>query len=259
MQVTAVNTDIPEWLHPHMKYFCDCGGVFCDDGPIDEKGVMKLTQRWCSNPYCPHHMAEKVDALAKYFGVEGVGPKTAYDDIRMYKMRNHLEVLKMWFREKPSVYLYQAAELSYLYGVDSKWKEWLGAYNSYESYLADTRYVPDIITDNLEYLKECASYFDIKKSTLNKTVIKIMLTGSMSGFTSRKNFLDALNEEYKDYFRIEDNKKTVRDTICLVKEPTTTDHGKTQIALANRIPIVTSLEFISILENMKGEMQNADA
>lgn len=259
MEVTAVNENIPDWLHPHMKYFCDCGGVFCDDGPYDYNGVMKLTQRWCSNPYCPHHMAEKVDALAKYFKVDCVGPKTAYYDILTHKMKNHLEILGIWFREKPEVYLYQAAELSYVYGVNSKWKEWLGGYNSYDSYLSNERYIPDVILDNIDYLRECTKYFKIKSATLNKTVIKIMITGSVHGFNSRGDFLDALNTEYKDYFRVEDNKRTVRDTICLVKEQESVDYSKTQIALNNNIPIVSSLEFISILENMKGEMQNANA
>ncbi|MCM1440598.1 MAG: hypothetical protein NC131_15585 [Roseburia sp.] len=254
MKITALNEDIPSWLKPHMKKFCECGvGVFVDDGPIGYDGVMKLTQRWCSNPKCPYHMAEKVNMLAKYFGIDGVGAKTALQDILMYKFTSHLDALKFWYAEPPEVYLYQAAELSYIYGVDSKWKDWFGKYSTIDDYLQNTTYVPEVVLDNLEYLRECISYFRIKKEGLSGVVIKVMLTGSMHGYSSRSEFLAAINAHYKGVLRVEDNKKTVRDTVCLVKEPDSVDYSKTQIALDHNIPIVSSEEFLAILESLGGE------
>lgn len=254
MKITALNEDIPAWLKPHMKQYCDCGaGMICDDGPVGYDGIMKLTQRWCSNPRCPYHMAEKVDMLAKYFKIDGVGAKTALQDILMYKFKSHLDALKFWFAEPPEVYLYQAAELSYIYGVDSKWKDWLGEYSSLDDYLRSVQYVPEVITENEEYLRECFTYFRIRKDTLSGVVLKIMITGSMHGYSSRGEFLAAINNHYKGVFRVEDNKKTVRDTLCLVKEPESVDYSKTQIALDHNIPIVSSQEFLAILENIGGE------
>lgn len=256
MQITAENPDIPDWLKPHMKMFCECGGVICDDGPYDAHGVMMLTQRWCSNPECMFHLARKADELAKYFHIDGFGPKTAQKDIVGYGIKNHLEFLRFWFSEPPEVYLYQAAELSYVYGVDSKWKEWLAPYTSYEEYIAVTDDVPYVILSNLDYLMECAKYFRIKKTPLSNVVIKVMITGSMLGFPSREAFLNGINEEFKDYFRVEDNKRTVRGTVCLVKEPNSVDYSKTQIAVNNNIPIVSSKEFIGILSDLRETMRN---
>lgn len=254
MQLTVLNNDIPDWLKPHMKLMCDCGaGAICDDGPIGYDGIMKLTQRWCSNPLCPYHMAEKVNELAKHFNILGVGSKTALEDIRMYKFKSHLDALKFWFAEPPEVYLYEAAELSYIYGVDSKWKEWLGGYTSLDDYFANERNIPDIVRSNEGYLRECISYFRIKNEALSNRVIKVMMTGSMHGYSNRQEFLDAINELYKGVLRVEDNKKTVRGTICLIKEEDAVDYSKTGIAVANDIPIVTSKEFLAVLRNIGGE------
>lgn len=253
MQLTALNEDIPDWLKPHMKQVCECGaGAMCDDGPIDGNGVMKLTQRWCSNPKCPYHMAEKVNELAKYFGVVGIGTKTALADIQLYKFNSHLEALKFWFAEPPEVYLYEAAELSYIYGVESKWKDWLGPYSSLDEYLATAQFIPVVVMQNIEYLRECISYFRIKQDALSSNVIKVMITGSMHGYSSRIDFLNSINEVYKGVLRVEDNKKTIRDTVCLIKEVDAVDHSKTQIAIDNNIPIVTSQEFLAILGNIGG-------
>lgn len=254
MILTFDNENIPEWLKPHMQAFCKCGGVMVDDGPINWDGTMRLTQRWCTNPHCPYHMAEKVQMLAKYFDVSGVGEKTALSLVKGYGFKNHLQALGFWFPVKPEVYLYEVAELSYIYGVESKWKDWLAGYNNFTAYFSEEAYPAPIALENRKYLEECASYFRIKKDSISKSVLRVMLTGSLQGFSSRDVFLNAINEQYKDYFRVEDNKKTVRGTFCLIKEPNTTDYSKTQIAVLNDIPIYTSAKFIKLLAMMKEEL-----
>lgn len=254
MKITYDNDDIPAWLKPHMKMFCDCGAVMADDGPVGYDGVMKLTQRWCMNERCPYHMAEKVEALAKYFRIEGVGNKTALDMIKSYKFRNHLQALPIWFQTAPEVHLYEVGKLAYIYGVDSGWKEWLAGYTSFAEYFSVCSDIPHTVWQHKDYLFECERYFRVKRERLSQQVLRIMLTGSIHGYNSRSEFLQAINEEYGKYFRIEDNKKTVRDTYCLVKEPNTVDHEKTVIAINNNIPIMTSAKFVRLLQMMKEEL-----
>lgn len=258
---TVDNTNIPEWLRSNMQWLCKCGYEIVDDGPVGADGVMKLTQRWCSNPNCPYHMAEKVVMLARRFGIDGIGPATAREMIRIYKFKSHLDALRFWFAEKPSVYLYEVAEMAYIYGTDSKWKEWLGGYTSIDEYVRKVRFPEEEVLMNREYIEQCCAYFNVKGEALNSIVLKVMITGSIDGFSSRQEFLSAVNNHYKDHFRIEDNKKTVRDTICLIREPYTADHSKSDIAIRNGIPILNSKEFIAMLDSIieEGGTNNADA
>lgn len=256
MKITYYNEDIPDWLKPHMKIFCECGAPMCDDGPVDAYGKMALTQRWCMNPQCPYHMAQKVVMLADYFEVEGVGEKTAQDMVLGYKFHTHLQALPYWFQEKPTVYLYEVAQLSYIYGVSKDWKDWLASYRSFEEYFEREPIIPWVALNNKEYLLECEKYFNIKKDVINANVVKVMITGSIHGFNSRSDFLEAVNQEFKDYFRVEDNKKTVRDTVCLIKEPESVDYSKTAIAQENNIPILNSKEFFGYLSSLREELKN---
>lgn len=259
MKITYDNTDIPDWIKPHIRTFCDCGGVMVDDGPIDSFGVMKLTQRWCSNPKCPYHMGEKIQLLAKYFGVVGVGEQTALDMAKGLHLQNHLQALAYWFPSRPEIHLYEVGILSYIYGIDSGWKELLAGFTSFEEFFASDKYIPEVVWSHREYLLQCEKYFRVKQERIRQEVLHIWLTGSMRGFNSRKDFLEYINDKYKDYFRIEDNKKTLRNTYCLVKEDNSIDYEKTNLAVINDIPIMSSAKFLKLLERMKEELDNENA
>lgn len=256
--MTYCNENIPDWLKPHMRLFCECGAPIADDGPIDVYGNMALTQRWCMNPQCPYHMARKIMMLAERFNVEGVGEKTAEDMAIGYRFKNHLQALDFWFDKKPEVYLYEVAQMAYIYGMDKGWKELLAGYRSFDEFFREVPNRPWLVDKNEQYLRECEQYFTIRKDVLSRRVIKVMLTGSIRGFNSRADFLMGINEKYKDYFRVEDNKKTIRDTVCLIKEPESVDYSKTDIAKNAGIPVLTSAEFITVLEQLKGEFENED-
>lgn len=261
MIITEFNYDIPEWLKPHMRTLCKCGSYIVDDGPVGYDGVMKLTQRWCTNPTCPYHMGKRIEELAKYFKVEMVGEVTALNMAKTYKMKNHLEALKFWFNKKPEVHLYEVGKLAFIYGLRGKCEEVLSGYTSFEQYFNCSNNIPDELWCNKEYLLECSKYFNIKQKALPSGVLNIMVTGSIRNFRSRGQFIETLNDTYSPHFRIHDNKKTVRNTFCLVKEDESTDFEKTGIALANGIPIMNSAEFIALLEQLKGELdyENEDA
>lgn len=247
---TALNNDIPQWLKPHMKLYCECGNPIVDDGPVDYRGVMKLTQRKCADPLCPYHMAEKMNLLAKRLDIKGIGSATCLDIIKQYNIKNHLEVLKMWFTEKLKVDLYEVGEMSYIYGIDSKWKELLAGYTSFEEFFENAYNIPEIVLNNKELLIHNQKYFNIKNKPMTRSVIRVMITGSIKGFSSRGEFLDTLNKHYEGKFRIEDNKKTVRGTLCLIKEPESVDYTKSDIAIKNGIPIVSSADFMKLLEEV---------
>ena len=80
----------------------------------------------------------------------------------------------------------------------------------------------------------------------------------LNTFSPKKNAaFEFCEAEY--FLAYKDNKKTVRDTYCLVKEPNTVDHEKTVIAINNNIPIMTSAKFVQLLQMMKEELMKEEA
>lgn len=248
--LTKYNENIPDWLNPYINKECpSCGAPLVDDGP-EENGVIKLTQRWCPNNYCPAHMSHKIVALANYLNIPNIGPATAEAMVRLRGLKSHLEAIPhMTDGVKPEVYLWEVGIMAQLYGIANKWKELLLGYETFEDYFDKEPCVPYGVMVNKEYLIYAEKFFTLKKP-LSKSVIKIMISGSIQGFSNKNDFVPWLNERLGQYIQVMDIGKRQNDVDYLVKEPFTADHSKTGIAIANGIPIVSSAEFVTILTNM---------
>ena len=71
--LTINHHDLPNWLLDNLNKYCpECKAPLFDAGPEDEFGNTQYTQRYCANPYCPGHMAEKISYLATYLKIPGV-------------------------------------------------------------------------------------------------------------------------------------------------------------------------------------------
>lgn len=245
MGLTAYNTDMPAWLFDNINKMCPhCGAHLMDDGPV-VNGVLQLTQRYCINPHCPGHLAHRMDILAKRFGVKGFGPETALSLCKAYKYKNHLEILKKWFPDsKPKVHLWEVGDMSMIYGFSGSWKELVMGYHSFEEFFRMAMMIPPAIQYNKDYLFYCEKFFDIKEP-LSKNVINIMMTGSISGFSNRSQFVEAINMTFGKYVQVIDVGKRIRNVSYLVKEEGTVDHSKSDLARAHDIPIVTPMEFLT--------------
>lgn len=249
--MTKYNLDIPDWLSLYMEKECPaCGAPLVDDGPPNDTGGVLLTQRYCPNNYCPRHMAHKIVNVAKYLGIQGYGPATAEDMVRLNKLENHLQAIPLLMQgERPRVYVWEVGIMAQIYGLSSKWKEILLGYKSFEEYFEKAKSIPNDLVLNKKYLMYAESFFDLKEP-LSKRVIRIMISGSITGFSNKHDFVPWLNERVGQYLQIMEVGKRKTNVDFLVKEPTSVDHAKTGIALEAGIPIVSSKQFLVIILEM---------
>ena len=248
MTMTKYNQNIPDWLFPYVNKECpSCGGPLVDDGPLQYDGSFAMTQRYCPNPYCPGHMAQKIVNVAKYFNISGYGPATAEDMVRLYHLKSHLEAIPKLFSEgKPTVYVWEVGILAQIYGISTKWKELLLGFYDFKEYFEQAKYVPPELLANKDYLIYAESFFNLKKP-LSKKVIRIMISGSIEGFTNKHDFVPWLNEKVGQYIQIMEVGKRKTGVDFLVKEPYSADHAKTGVAIEAGIPIVSSKEFLQVI------------
>ena len=73
---------------------CSCGGHFL----LNEA----MTQLRCSNPICPYHMAQKMDAMLKQLKAKDIGPSTCETIIMENGLVHHTQVLELGIYDMPS-------------------------------------------------------------------------------------------------------------------------------------------------------------
>lgn len=230
---------IPEWLKPYFKEKCSCGAEILNS--------YNLTQRKCSNFYCPEHMKHRAVIMAKYLGVMNVGPATAADYLSAYHLKCHVQLIPIWFEEPPELYLWEIGKLAFIPRLSEQWKELASDCYTFEEVLMKPRM--EWLKPWLNYLNFVKKFFKVKKP-LAKTTIKVMLTGSILGYSNRGNYIRALNEKYGQYFQIMDIGKRKSNCDFLIKEEFTVDHSKSALAASANIPIVTSAQFNAFLAEL---------
>lgn len=252
--LTKYNHNIPDWLFPYMKKECPaCGAPLVDDGP----GI-QLTQRWCPNAYCPRHMALKIVNIANYLGVPGYGPATAEDMVRLNNLKSHLQSVPLLMQgERPHVYVWEVGIMAQIYGISNTWKELLLGYKSFEDYFARAQFIQPWMAQNKDYLLYAESFFDLKEP-LSKKVIRIMISGSINGFSNKHDFVPWLNDRVGQHVQIMEVGKRKTGVDFLVKEPSSVDHAKTGVALEAGIPIVSSQEFLQVIVEMLKAQNNKE-
>lgn len=247
MVLTMYRTDLPEWAKSKIKTTCSYCGAFI----ADNSDTGATTARWCVNPSCPGHMMHRMKFVADFLGVKNFGPETALSYIRSHKCTNHLEILKEWYKEeKPLMTLAEVATLACVegYGATQANQE-LNVYKSFDEYFSNPLRVHTALKGKLEYLNECASYFNIKPP-LSQRKILVMGSGSFNNFENRDAFFRLINEAYGQYVQVIQTGKRKTGVSFLVREKNCVDHAKTQIAKECHIPIVTPSEFVAIIASM---------
>lgn len=230
---------IPDWLQVHIKDTCP----YCNS-PIYNNAA--LTDRYCTNKYCPGHLAHKIDALAKRFGIKGYGVASAHSDIRIYRVKMHTQMIPIWFRTPPNLYLHEIGEICLVKGHQKRWREYCNGCSSMRQVLRKPN-IPAEIRAAAPVLYLTEAYCNVRPP-LEGRRINIMMSGSFDGYRSRADFVTEMNRLYGDIVQLVDVGKRKTGVVYLVKEDHATDHEKSAIANAMGIPIVTPRDLKEKLE-----------
>lgn len=220
-------TQLPEWLRNNIRSKCDCGYPIIDNE--------LLTQRYCSNPNCYKHMGARIDVLAKKMSMKGIGPAAGEEMARNTK---YLTPVPYIIKGKPIKSLSEIAELCDFYGVSKQWSEILRGINSPEG-LRGTEYewcIPG--------LEEAMEYFTVRETMKSELTLYVWITGSIDNYSNRDEFIADLNLVFEPIITIVNNRSTIAGTSALIKESYTGSSSKTEKAIKNGIPILTSEEFL---------------
>ena len=231
--------EVPEWLKSYINETCPYCGALIANSPA-------LTDRYCSNPKCPEHMAHKINVLAKRFNIKGFGIASARTMIRRYKLKTHLEAIPIWFETKPELSLHEIGEICLIKGHQKRWREYCEGYDNMLQ-VAMSKRLPEDIKEQTATLLIAGNLCKVKPRLLGSR-INVMLSGSFEGYRSRKDFITKMNELYGDVVQLVDVGKRKTNVDFLVKENYTSDHEKSAIAAAAGIPILSP----SIMEEKLG-------
>ena len=244
MNISILRKDVPDWVMKNWLLRCP----YCGDTIFDNGDTGATTARWCPNRRCPGHMSYKMVELAKFFGIKGIGPKTALSIIQSNKLQSHLQIIPIWFKEeKPIVRLPDVVSLACIRGLGSTTAESeLGGYASIEEYLDRCPEPNKVIIDNWKELSEAQQYF-IVKPPLSKNKIRVMATDSFYGYVSREEYFEKLNDLFGGAVHIIQTGKRKTGVSYLVCEEGASDSAKMGIARDMGIPIVTPAQFVYIL------------
>ena len=170
--------------------------------------------------------------------------------IRVRGLKHHLEAIPYWYQDgtRPCLYLWEVADVAQIYGMQSKWREILAGYKTFEEFYVNYPFMTQDLLSCKSELISAEKYFSIKPP-LSKRIINIMMTGSIEGFSNRKDFVAYLNEKMGKYIQIVEVGKRASNVDFLVKEPYSVDHAKTGVAMENNIPIVSSAQFMYYLND----------
>lgn len=222
--------EVPVWLQEQIMSVCPYCGA-----PITNNE--QLTDRYCSNPNCPEHMAHKMNLLAKRFGIKGFGVATARSFIRLKNFRSHLDILRVWFPDRPELELHELGEICFIKGHQKKWRDYCEGYSTMLELIRSGTLPSDIYPYRTLLLQ--ASCLCKTKPRLTGSRINVMMSGSFSGYSSRSEYLREMNQQFGQVVQLVDVGKRKTDVDFLVKESYTSDHEKSVIARQSGIPVIT--------------------
>ncbi len=239
------------WLRESLNTYCEvCGAELENFYNVDGQ----CTSRRCSNPNCIAMLANRMDFVRDLVGIEGVGYAKAVQLIKAYHWTRPIQILSI-LSTKPIVSLGTYLRMQCFEGVDSE----LDSICQREGYstLDDvfnhyTGKWAELLKQNEQQLREDLSYVQLKEPPKNKAIVKkplvIMITGAVSGFSSKESFIEALRQEFGDCFNIV-YQKTSRKTgvSVLVADAQQVATKKVADAKAGGIPIMTSVQLITNL------------
>lgn len=221
---------IPEWLQERINHACPYCGTELFNNDL-------LTDRYCPNPKCPEHMAQKVALLAKRFGVKGFGIASAREVVRIHKFVYHTQFIPYWFKEKPALFLHEIGEICMIKGHQKKWREYCEGHDSMREVIRSPR-TPASVRKHGVLLICTEAYCKVKPRLLGQKV-HVMMSGSFDKYRARSEFIADMNSKFGDVIQLIDVGKRKTGVDFLVKEPHATDHEKSAIALSCGIPIIS--------------------
>lgn len=254
--------NLPDWLAPHLKSTCRyCGSQMENYYNIDGR----CTNRRCSNPECPGMIAARADNMRQLINLKGLGFAKCLSDIQCNNIKNPIELLRVW-GYKPEVTLGTFLRMQCWEGVDSELElitqrdDYYTLDELFEGYKGKHR---KLFEEHKNELYRTVDYVILKRRA-NEAVedsvkLTIMITGTPNGFSTKEDFVDQCNEACRGRI-ITIHQKTKRQSGVdfLIKEPGTTTRGKVEAAQKGGIPIITSLEYIYVLQGILKKLANGE-
>lgn len=245
------DNQLPNWLKENLRSKCDCGYEM--ENFYNKAG--QITSRRCSNPECPHRMAQKITVMCDILKVKGVGYKTGLNLIRTHKLNSHFEAIPYICAEKPRASICDLLRCVFIQGVDTKWSEVDSKCATVEDIFTsyDGELKP-LLLENKDEILEGAKYFSIiekYKPTFEPVIVgTVMLSGNIKGLPNRNTFIAGVNYGYKGLvdIRIAEHKRKT-GIMALIQEADSPRQGKAQCAEENGIPIMTPDEFKTFIAN----------
>lgn len=239
-KVMIIKGLIPPEYAEHIKERCECAW------PIER--TLNLRQAWCSNPNCPYHEKNKAVTMLKYLGVKDIGPAKGEILLKQNGVKNHIDLIPKLYTEKPCVYLWEIALLVAIPGYESKLQDLFKGFKTMQEFVDSQRFPADMLPYK-SILLRAENYFNIKPELSEKEIV-IMMTGSLTGYGSRENFVQEVNNKLGNYISVKLVSKRASNVHYLVTERKDSTSTKAVLARKNNIPIVTPAEFLAIIKAM---------
>ena len=256
------DTRLPDWLSPHLKSKCRyCGSPM--ENYYNPDG--RCTNRRCTNKNCAGMIAARADNMRQLINLKGLGFAKCLSDIQCNGITMPIELLRVW-GIKPEVTLGTFLRMQCWEGVDSeldtitKQEDYYTLDELFERYQGKYR---QLFEENKDELYRTVEYVTLKQRTTDtiKNAIKmvIMITGTPNGFSTKEEFVEACNEACGGkVITIHQKTKRQSGVDCLIKEPGTTTRGKVEAAQKGGIPIITSLEYIYLLQELMKKIDGGE-
>jgi hypothetical protein len=252
---------LPEWLGKHLSSTCRfCGSPMLNYyNPEDNR----CTGRKCSNENCPGMIAARADNMRQIIGIKGIGFAACLESVKYHNITNPVQLLKYW-NIKPRVDIGTYLRMQCWEGVDSALETEMLKYNIknlddlFNRYDGKYRATIEKHKDELYALQDLVELPENKKSFEPKKVHTIMITGTPVGWATKEAFIAAVNDACQGII-VTIHQKTKRQSGVdyLICESGSTTTGKVETALKAGIPIVTSAQYVAILDHELDELSTS--
>ena len=251
---------VPSWLQESLPSKCKYCGKPMLSGHND---FGRITGLRCEDMNCPSMIASRIVFILELLQLKGIGFAKALSLVNTYKFSHPIECLKV-LDMKPVVDLGTFLRCSCIQGIDG---EWVTLAETSDSYTLDELYsaYPDnpLLLEHKDMLYNNLQYVTLKERTVKKaksvTPIVIMITGTPIGFATKDSFVDACNSFCQGEFKIIHQKTAKQSGVhFLIKEPGTNTRVKVETAKKAGITILTSEQFMQVLDVLMKEVSSND-
>ena len=248
---------IPDWLKSELR--SDCQYCYSEMEHYYNDDFV-CTNRRCSNPKCVSFSAAKANFMVKHLGIKGYGFAKCKDLLMEYPGKHYLRLLPILTGGRPRMSIISYLRIHCFPGIDGEWEKICKTNNIYTLDELYERYEGKhmtLLNENKELLYENLQYVELEErpensaNIANQFVLTIMITGTPNGFDSKEDFINFCNKHCRGYISIiHQATKKQSGVNFLIREPGSKTKGKVEAALKGGIPIVTSAEFIALLNTL---------